>query len=59
MAGAGLPAQRRCRSRPIGRGMGFNVLSQGQTEDFVYVDGKTYRVQVTRLKQVVTSKPPS
>jgi hypothetical protein len=34
------------------------ALSQGQTEDLAYVDGKTYRIQVTRLEQVVTSTPP-
>lgn len=35
------------------------ALSQGQSEDLVYdADGKTYRIQLVALRQVVTSKPP-
>lgn len=36
------------------------ALSPGQTEDLVYdADGKTYRIQLVRLRRVVSSQPPS
>jgi hypothetical protein len=35
------------------------VLAAGQGEDMVYlVDGKTYRVQVNKIKRVVTKSKP-
>jgi hypothetical protein len=38
---------------------GLLALSPGQTEDLAYsVDGKTYRIQLVRLRQVVSSQPP-
>jgi hypothetical protein len=36
------------------------ALSPGQTEDLVYdADGKTYQIQLVRLRRVVSSTPPS
>jgi hypothetical protein len=39
---------------------GLLVLTPGQSEDLVYdADGKAYRIQLVRLKRVVSSKPPA
>ena len=52
LAGGGdcFPTPEDCRLLALGR---------GQTEDLVYgVDGKTYRINVTKIALKVTSKPP-